>query len=35
LSDSRPDRFTDGERAPGTHWMGGWLGPRARLDMVL
>jgi hypothetical protein len=21
-----------GERAPGTHWIGGWVSPRARLD---
>jgi hypothetical protein len=24
--------FTSGERAPGTHWKGGWVGPRARLN---
>jgi hypothetical protein len=30
-SSSLPGRFTPGERAPGTHWMGGWLGPRAGL----
>jgi hypothetical protein len=24
--------FTSGERGPGTHWMGGWLDPRAGLD---
>jgi hypothetical protein len=23
-SASRPCRFTSGERAPGTHWIGGW-----------
>jgi hypothetical protein len=23
------------ERAPGTHWIGGWLGPRAVLDPVV
>jgi hypothetical protein len=23
-----------GERAPGTHWIGGWVGPRASLDKV-
>jgi hypothetical protein len=23
-----------GERAPGTHWIGGWVGPRAGLDDV-
>jgi hypothetical protein len=28
-SASRPGRFTPGERAPGTHWIGGWVGPRA------
>jgi hypothetical protein len=31
-SASRPDRFTPGEIAPGTHWIGGWVGPRAGLD---
>jgi hypothetical protein len=31
-SASRPDRFTPKERAPGTHWIGGWVGPRAILD---
>jgi hypothetical protein len=25
-------RFTPGERSPGTHWTGGWVGPRAGLD---
>jgi hypothetical protein len=29
LSVSRPSRFTPGERAPGTHWLGGWMDPRA------
>jgi hypothetical protein len=33
-SASRPGRFTPRERALGTHWMGGWVGPRAVLDMV-
>jgi len=28
-SASRPGRFTLRERAPGTHWIGGWVGPRA------
>jgi hypothetical protein len=23
-----------GERAPNTHWLGGWVGPRAGLDVV-
>jgi hypothetical protein len=34
-STSRPDRFTPGERAPGTHWIGGWVGSRAVLDAVV
>jgi hypothetical protein len=29
---SRPCRFTPGERAPSTHWIGGWVDPRAGLD---
>jgi hypothetical protein len=33
-SASRPGRFTPGERAPGTHWIGGWVDPRAGLDDV-
>jgi hypothetical protein len=28
-SASRPGRFTPGERSPGTHWIGGWVDPRA------
>jgi hypothetical protein len=31
-SASRPGRFIREERAPGTHWVGGWVGPRAGLD---
>jgi hypothetical protein len=31
-SASRPDRFTPGKRAPSTHWIGGWVDPRAGLD---
>jgi hypothetical protein len=31
-SASRPCRFTLGERAPGTHWTGGWVDPRAATD---
>jgi len=27
-------RFTTRERAPGIHWIGGWVGPRAGLDVV-
>jgi hypothetical protein len=34
-SASRPYRFTPRERAPGTHWIGGWVGPRAVLDAVV
>jgi hypothetical protein len=34
-SASRPCRFTPKERAPGTHWIGGWVGPRAVLDAVV
>jgi hypothetical protein len=33
-SASHPDRFIPRERAPGTHWTGGWVGPRAVLDAV-
>jgi hypothetical protein len=34
-SASRPCRFTPRERAPGTHWIGGWVSPRAVLDSVV
>jgi hypothetical protein len=34
-SASRPGRFTPRERAPGTHWIGGWVGLRATLDAVV
>jgi hypothetical protein len=27
-------RFTLGEKVPGTHWIGGWVGPRIGLDDV-
>jgi hypothetical protein len=33
-SASRPDRFTSRERAPGTHWKGGWVVARAGLEDV-
>jgi len=33
-SASYPGRFTPGIRAPGTPWIGGWVGPRADLDPV-
>jgi hypothetical protein len=31
---SRPCRFTPEERAPGIHWIGGWVGPRSGLNAV-
>jgi hypothetical protein len=31
-SASRVGRLTPGERAPCTHWIGGWVGPRTGLD---
>jgi hypothetical protein len=34
-SASRPGRFISRERAPGINWIGGWMGPRAVLDMVV
>jgi hypothetical protein len=34
-SASRPGRSTPRERAPGTHWIGDWVGPRAGLDPVV
>jgi hypothetical protein len=33
-SSSRPGCFTPGERVPGIHWLGGWVGPRIGLDDV-
>jgi hypothetical protein len=33
-SASRPGRITPDERVPGTHWLGGWVGPRAGVDDV-
>jgi hypothetical protein len=32
---SRPGRLTPRERAPGTHWIGSWVGPKAVLDTVV
>jgi hypothetical protein len=32
---SCPGRFTSRERALGTYWIGGWVGPRAVLDAVV
>jgi hypothetical protein len=34
-SASRPGRFTRRERTAATHWIGGWVGPRAFLDAVV
>jgi hypothetical protein len=34
-SASHPGCFTPKERTSGTHWIGGWVGPRAGLDMVV
>jgi hypothetical protein len=34
-SASRPGLFTPRGRAPDTHWIGGWVGPRAVLDAVV
>jgi len=33
-SASRPGRFTPRGRAPGTHWIGGWMSSGARLEAV-
>jgi hypothetical protein len=33
-SASRLCRFIPRERVPGSHWIGGWVDPRARLDDV-
>jgi hypothetical protein len=33
-SASRPGYFSPGERAPGTHWIRGWVDPIAGLDGV-
>jgi hypothetical protein len=34
-SASPPGRITPKERAPGTHWIGGWVGPIAVLVAVV
>jgi hypothetical protein len=34
-SASLPGGFIPRERVPGTHWIGGWVGPRAVLDAVV
>jgi hypothetical protein len=31
-SASRPAALLSGKDPPGTHWIGGWVGPRASLD---
>jgi hypothetical protein len=33
-SASCPGRFTREERDPGTHWIGGWVGLSAGMDVV-
>jgi hypothetical protein len=33
-SASRPRRFIPRERTPDTHWIGGWVDPKAGLDIV-
>jgi len=35
MAASQSGRFTPRESASGTHWMGGWVGPRAVLDTVV
>jgi hypothetical protein len=34
-SASRTGRFARMEKAPGNHWVGGWVGPRAVLGTVV
>jgi hypothetical protein len=34
-SASRAGRFNCGERAPGAHWIGTWVGPGAGLDTAV
>jgi hypothetical protein len=34
-SASRSGRFTPRERAPGTHWIGGWVGPSNTRSSVI
>jgi hypothetical protein len=33
-SDSRPGSFAPGERALGTHWIGGYVGPRVGVEAM-
>jgi hypothetical protein len=30
----RPGRFSPRKRAPGNHWLGGWMGPRTDLGCM-
>jgi hypothetical protein len=32
---SCPSHFIPRERPPGAHWIGGWVGPRTVLDVVV
>jgi len=32
---SHPGRLTPKERTPGTHWLGGWVGPRTGIHAVV
>jgi hypothetical protein len=34
-SASHLSHFTTGERAPSTHWIGGWVGPRGGVDALM
>jgi hypothetical protein len=34
-SASSPRRFTPRKISPGTHWIGGWFGPRVVLEAVV
>jgi hypothetical protein len=34
-SASCPTHFNARERIASTHWIGGWVGPRARMDVVV
>jgi hypothetical protein len=35
LGNAKNNFDTPRERAPGNHWIGGWVGPRAVLDAVV
>jgi len=35
VSSLRSGRFTPKERVSGTHWIGGWVGPRTCSDTVV